>query len=800
MAAKPNCVDIALDLKKLSKFETEELLALEQEIHSLMEAHKGDRGALEKDFKVVLANYKVDSKYRASSIIANKIKEERLSRYIFVEDDPKGIKGAYKKFIDLFDGDNSVESRTRTLANNYIQMLDSRMKEEGVSKKYYGGRGESDRLIYEEMWNQANGKPSVKDPDAVKMAKVLKEVNNVIYNDLRHAGLNVKYRKDHLISRNYNAEKMLNASSAEGIDAEKVWIKDMLAAIDDKATFSDATIKSDTREEILSTMYREIVSSQRVRSKTVVDQKKTYTAKLKSRKIEFKSGGHEFDLFKKYGTGQNVAEAMQYQIDRNAKTSANVAILGTNPSETFVRLHERYAKRFQKFEATETGFTAGVTKSIIHPDKLEEAFIETVMPPHIPSSLLRKAINFSRGLQAFSKLGSSIFSALYDANSIAVQYYKKTGSAQSIGYVKSMVNSARLLFNPKELQQLARVLNVNIAFHDIATAMGSNKGDFDTGYNWVNKMFKYGADATGVPFQTRISRVAGAIIQADAFHDTIHNIDTLNNFQKLALEDYKISFDDAKLIRDNAVGEAALNGTITPDSVMKIPLEKFDKDLGKARASRRELFIKTSNYINDSVQFGTPTPGLRVKRHLGKIRSQAKHKQMVELIMQFKETAWQIALANKSALDRAYEANGAGGAAAFGTEYMGLGFVSYMMFESFRAGITGKPMPLERLEDEGLTKTQFMEFIGKSSVLPVISDTIDAATSKYPMTNLTTYLGGPSLAMASELLKVPTTKDPTKASRKWLKRHVAPSSHFGYKFFERNVFKYDFITGERVRK
>lgn len=807
MADKPNCTAKLKESLQLSDFEAKELEQLEDIIHDLMDYHtktlkdgtvKVDRGAMQKSFEKVLKDWQIDSRTRAAQAVANIIKQKRLENHLI---DPTNFAKTSLDILNLFEGNNSIETYYRTGSNRYSSMFHSRLKEEGITKEFF--RGELDEMIFEQAYNAANKKPDVSDPRAVKAYNIIKEMNNAIWQDMRVAGLNLRYRKDFLISRNYNAERMMNIVDGDVAASKEAWIDDMLENfVDSDATFSEASktkydsitgkvVKKGKEREILSQMYDDIVASQ-LPKPVRKESAKNYLNRLKGRKIEFKNGKAEYQFMLKYGNSDKLMEGIQYGIDRSAKTVANVTMLGTNSAKTYQNLIQKYAKAFQ----------GQVTKGQLDRQlsKINKAYHEVVEPPHAPSTLLEKGVNFMRGLAAFSKLGSSLFSALWDANSTAAMFYVRTGESQIKGYVDAWFQNAKFLMSPEKLREMGDALNANIWFNDMAIAMGGHKGDYDTGYDHVNKIFNYAGKATGVPYQTKISRVVNAVLQAKAFQKMLDNLDNLNKFQKLALDEYKISMDDLKFIKQYGTKHDSL-GSVTPSSIWDIPLDKFDKKRGVAMKKQRDLFYKFANYIDDAVQKGTPTPTAKAKRHLFKSRTDNELRVLASLVMQFKETAWQVLLANKENFMKSYEVGGVATASRFVGEYAMLGLVSYMGIEYLKAKLFNKDDPFEKFARGGDdAKAVFLDYVNKASFVPVLSDAATAATSPYPVSNLTTYLAGPSMAAASELMKIPVAKDQAKAGAKWVRRNALPMNHLGIKALERHLFNYEFLTGDRLRK
>lgn len=94
-----------------------------------------------------------------------------------------------------------------------------------------------------------------------------------------------------------------------------------------------------------------------------------------------------------------------------------------------------------------------------------------------------------------------------------------------------------------------------------------------------------------------------------------------------------------------------------------------------------------------------------------------------------------------------------------------------------------------------------MDYINKSSVAPVLSDAVDQGTSPYFGNNITSFIAGPTLGgMLPDAFGVIKSNNKTKAAKRFTKRNILPSNHIGIKAINRQLFEYDFITGEKIRK
>jgi hypothetical protein len=502
-------------------------------------------------------------------------------------------------------------------------------------------------------------------------------------------------------------------------------------------------------------------------------------------------------VFREFSGHQTLGEAFDLQMQQNAKVAANTMLLGVKPDKAFAVIKNAVEREFQ----------GTVDRSELHSalNKAHSAYLNVTAPPATPTTTTDKMVNLVRGLMAFSKLGSSIFAATWDLNSTALQYAVHTGESMFKAYGKTFVEFAKTLEKAGRgtLREFGEDVGVNLHFNDPAIAFGGNVGDYDTGFDAVNRFFHRASYFTGVPHQTISSRGTGGSMMSQAFQKMLNNVDNLNKFQMLALEEYNLSIDDLRLIRDNTNPDGDW-GFITSKNVREIDLAKFDAgSTSAAMKKRQELWAKYNAYIDAAVQYGTPTPTAQTRRHLGKAADNP-YRALFSLIMQFKETAWKIGMGNKKALERYYAASGAKGTSIALAEYTALAGASYFAIEYTKAALFNQRTPGERWADGERREVAF-DFVNKASFIPVISDAVDQGTSPYYGNNIVNYLAGPTGGMAIDAFNVGKSLASdrqgatTKAAWKFARRNVLPSNWVPAKAAVKHLFEYDMITGEKIR-
>lgn len=794
--------ECAKEVKKaFSELSDNELLEIEKDLDLIDEVYGSDKAQRNKIVRDYVEQHAADLKYRNATIIRDKIKQIRNVKKIVEE--AATPKEAGDNLLNFFEGDGGVESLYQVNSAKYDGQFRTGLKRSGVDREF--ASGEYDELIRIHNHKLSKGEAGLDDPVVKAIYENIKKVNDSMWEDMNLAGLDVRYRKDFLVSRNVDVNALISAG-------DKQYIDDLYNnLLDINEFFTPVTIAKGEAEmkRVLKNMYDDMVESRSTINLGEMDGslgKKNYRKSLKSRKLVFKDGSAEHQYSQKYGSGKSLMEQIQLGMDRSAKTVANVTMLGTDPEMSFKKLATALDSKFKqgatKQEVKEVSNDIGRAVS-----KAKSAYTEIVAPPHQPTTKLDNAINFIRGLQAFSKLGSSLLTAMYDINSTTLQYAARTAESQAKAYMESFkefVNIAKM--SNLERKELGEMLNTQVWFNDIAVVLGGHKGDYDTKFDAINNFFTKTYNFTGVPFQTELSRLTNAVLQAKAFTKMLKKgYDNLNPLQKLAADEYGMTAQHFDFINKLGATDPQL-GMVTPKNIREIDIVKVKDFLGTDSNNQAMKFVKEvhdsySMYINDAVQKGTPTPTAKTKRQMFKSRD---HNELVRsvanLTMQFKETAWKIAISNYDAFSKYNKAFGGVRAGKEVGMYMTMGFTSYIMFENARRMLFNQPSVFEEFEkgDQKTMRNLFFDYVNKSSIAPVISDTIEAGTSPYMGRNIQQTLLGPTFSMAQDAFNI--IKDPSRKNIGKGLRHITPANYLPLKSALRHSLEYDLWTGQKIRK
>jgi hypothetical protein len=529
-----------------------------------------------------------------------------------------------------------------------------------------------------------------------------------------------------------------------------------------------------------------------------------FIAKLKSRQIEFNSGFDEHAFFKEVSDHVSLAENVDISMSQSAKAYSMVKSFGVRSEQNFDIVLSDVENEFKK--QIKGKFTPEETNKLIKSfhaemESAKDAYKVVSANNFTPKGAITNVVNVLRAMNSMTKLGSSLFTSMYDGMTMSLQYSLATGDNQFKAFGQAAIDGWSFLKDPKLRAEAAELLNTSVYLHDPALAMGGNRGDFKTGMDMFNKFVTNAYRLTGVPFQTEWSRNLGAMLQSRAIKRFVTDFKAgkMNELQKIKMERYSITESDIDLLT-NIKREEGLPDIIAPQQVLDIPLNKFHKDDAVAYKLRRDLFDKVGNWVDDAVQAGTPTPTARTKRILRKGENVDNEmiRAVMNLTMQFKETAAKIVDENVQAWDDLGRAHGWKGQAQGLGLYALNGMITYSLVQNARSYVTGTKSPMEIYKKDGgfaLAK----DYINKSSFLPVITDFAGGATDKYWRSNVANTMLGPTYAMGMDTLQA--LHKPSRKNIGKVGKHIVPlQNHFGVKFLERQLLGIDLFTGQKIRK
>jgi hypothetical protein len=726
-----------------------------------------------------LKNYRITHLNNVTKIETIKLKLETLGW-----ENPDKIE---KAMVDFIDGDNSIDTAQRVLGNQTTALLQNELIKSGVLEDIK--TGQFDDAIMIASYDKARGKITTIDDHTVSSAvDAIQLSNDFLWHRTVDAGVSIGYVDGYVLKQgNYDLAK-LNGN-------KELFVDEMSKAIDLSETFSKTQAEKLAQDptalhEILGTIFDEMITPN-IKGFGEDADVKSYKNRLKSRVFVFKDGESNLKIDKLFGKDGSLLERLEMQNESTSTFVANAQYLGTEPALTMTRVMEHVANNIKDKEAFNR-IDASVRK----------AYVNTVAPPHSPTTLLNKTVNTMRAMSSFTKLGSAAITAAYDVIPASLQYAVHSGE----GIIKSFgvaVKTFAELVGTQGADDVSEKLGI-VMHLDPLVSMGLSSAKSKNFFNQKTNKFLSGfSKFTGVPLQTKYSRATSALMHARNFTSSLDN-GVSDYTLKHVYERYGMTPQDIAILRSLPREKVAGTEIVTPDSIMA--------HADMRPADRQELFFKYANYLDDIVHKGTPTPTARTKRQMLRGYDQSSTvRDIMGLVMQFKETAWKLAYENGRALQDIHAVGGKGAVAMSSVELAVVSAITYMGIEEARALLFNKPSPFERLKDKQYADTAF-DFINKAAFAPIMGDIIESGVMGKPGA-VADYILGPNYSVAKDagnlLLKTGkaiTSDDPDKKSKaikeagKFIKRNMLPSNWIPVKAADGWTTHSDFVTGRRYNK
>ena len=505
------------------------------------------------------------------------------------------------------------------LMNRYTGTFITRLDREGVLKRFKGGlfgnRGELDLDIYRAMDELAKPTPKFDgiDPDAVKVAKAIAEINDVMRLDANRAGAAIKRDPAYVMRQTHDADRIRRAGFEQ-------WYDDIKARIDWQRTLTD--VPASKREAEMRSIYNGFVTGAyfSTHKKGPISGLKGIGNVGKSlsheRVLHFKDGvsAHEYNHL--YGVG-NIAEGMLYGMERMALHTGLMRTWGPNAEMNYDAVVDALGKQLKRGTDTEA-----LTKF----DKKQRAFKKHYWPnltgeSNVPGSrMAARWSQIARSIQVLSKLGGATLSAFAD-----IPFYGSEVAFQGRrglfgGMAEAFAGVLRLPDSPEKKRILAS-LGV---LHDGMRA--SIAGRFDVADNPLGTMAKTQQlffTLNGLRWWTdRLRTSMGFAMSNHLARSADLKWGQLTDDTRRIFGTYGIDEGRWDLLRRNK--EVTEDGTefLTPDGIDDVPDEAFADYLKtqgqkptayRIRELRRELKDQFSTYFHDRTTTAVLEPDKRTR-------------------------------------------------------------------------------------------------------------------------------------------------------------------------------------------
>jgi hypothetical protein len=493
--------------------------------------------------------------------------------------------------------------------------------------------GAKDREIAIELANPG----SIKDKEVVAIAKIIRKVQNSAHTERRNAGITENYMENYVFRSTHDADIIGDAVKTD-------WVGDAYEAMAVDKIFPEFAGDEVRIKGALAEIYDEITAGR-------YNGLGGITGEKKSRVLHFDDGGKFWDYNQKYGGGKSMLDNIKLSIDRTASESALVSKFGARPQEGYKTLLDSVEKSLK-------GEAQGRFTNARHGGG-PIGNLETLYRQFDPilnragTDLVAKSMEWLRGWQVLTKLGSAVLSAGTDLPVAAAILRTKDGGglySRYTGLIKDFVGSLPKKARIEQYKQLG--LYMEDMLGESYTRMIS---DFSQkGLSNATQMF---FRLTGFNWQTAASKMAGAkalsrLMASRAKKETLSELDIAD------LADAGISLKEFDAMRGGVekLKQAFFDAEdgMTPEAIRRLPEESFaglkadfdakQKNLPKDKrktfdweGAREELAMKLTKYLSKETMDTTPTPtALETNALTGKAIPGTKSGEFLRMITQFK--------------------------------------------------------------------------------------------------------------------------------------------------------------------
>lgn len=506
---------------------------------------------------------------------------DAIRRLFFVHPDAKsGVESVEQKFIGIRD--NAVRQMG--------QVIDA------IGSKYFGfwSDPEGQLAFQKEIRGEDSGQPQVKA--AAAMWQNVAESLRVGFND---AGGNVKQRGDWAAPQSHSQERIAAVSRDQ-------WINDTRDKLDrSQYVHSDGTRYSDAKMDTFLSHAYDTLSTDGVLG--IQPGKQTGSATVanrgsESRQLHFKDGQSYTDYQKLYGE-KNIIDAMMTHIDRVARDTATLKVMGPNAEAAYKFLRDQALVDEVKGNAAKTkDFESRAAR-------LDREFdFATGRTGPTGSPAIAKWGEGIRALSAAARLAFSPLTAIGDSALLHLGAMSN-GMSQLDAFKAELATYNPFNFSEKEqltaaghgLESMLGALN---RFGDDALGKGTPQ-KISSAIFVVNGLHKLDAArkrATG-------AYVAVGLGKLSRQADTLAALDPVANRNLLSAGVTEPTWQAWRAADLDTVGNAKM---LSADAIMRVPDEKL-APFGDPERIRRDAVTTLLGFANAEAAKTVPTPGWKTQ-------------------------------------------------------------------------------------------------------------------------------------------------------------------------------------------
>lgn len=200
-------------------------------------------------------------------------------------------------------------------------------------------------------------KPLYGNKDTYKIAKTIKEWNEIVVKDKNGLGAWISMLPGYVFRQSHLVEKMLKAAGESVKDeaAHKIaWIEYVLPKLDHIKTFEGANPK-----EFLSNVWDNIIAGQHIKTLEAgqhFGSKNIAKRQSAERVLHFKDGKSFYDYDQKFGNA-DLRESLFYGFHKAGQDNGMMSKLGTNPEQNLRTLIDLLKKKYKGIKSRDLDFS-----------------------------------------------------------------------------------------------------------------------------------------------------------------------------------------------------------------------------------------------------------------------------------------------------------------------------------------------------------------------------------------------------------------------------------------------------------
>ena len=557
-----------------------------------------------------------EAQIRKRNAALNVIRRQSAEDFIAQFDNPAdGLQAMLVGVIKANRGARmSIDARGKSLESELIGGMLSDLRREDLVGLVRSGEMDAD--VAREMWElRDGGSPgATKNREAKQIADIFakyKEAARIMEN---RAGAFIGKLDGH-ISQAHDPIKVRGTRfRPAGFD---VWAAEILPRLDHDRTFSGADPM-----EFLRNVFDDIVTGEHIGGAVAkglaVGPSNLGKRVSRARVLHFKSADDWLAYNDRFGRG-NLTEGVMHGIERAARDTALMEVLGPNPRAMFDQLRKRAKDASRQDLKTFDRLRGNRLETFFRTVSGEANIVGNATAAHIGQ--------VNRSIQSMSKLGGAMLSSVADIGTVAANT-RFRGDGFLTGFGRGLVSVLR---GRGSAEQRAIADSLGVGFEGTIGTVLSRFSATDELPGTMSKLMTRFFRLSGLNWWTDAQKTGFALMSSyDLAKQAGNGWDGLSDRLRNVLEQHGIEGRDWDVIRQSRWQAEDGRGYITPDRLGDLPEDAFDagiadwiaaqarrgpdwpQRLARKRAEyRRELETRLRAYFVEEADFAIPTRGAR---------------------------------------------------------------------------------------------------------------------------------------------------------------------------------------------